>query len=411
MWNTVDVNLIERGATDVVKFDWPVAMKLAIALGSGLVGACGVLFDSRIRALLMSGPGLLLTLLASILLITSVYALEEVSVVSRGAALIVAGYMLFVPTALLVLGVPRIVLLVLAGIIINLLVNWWLFLFVPGIGVFHEAMAQNSWVQRMGGLGHPNSIGRISVLASILSLATLRGTPEPSRAARLVLYTLIAFAMATLLVTYSRSAAIGFMAATAFLLYDRIFSRAGLSWLLVSAMLLFVALFAFEFLSGGGRLGSMLLSATTKTGKVEELATATGRTEIWTEALRLIAERPLIGWGLNSSPVLLENYSQQTHNMVLNATFSGGVFAGLAVIGLLVWNFVFGLTDASPLVRGISMFVLVSGLFENTVLDTFSSPSTFLWILVLLIPAGRVMSRHAVSVRTRASMPVPAISG
>ena len=85
----------------------------------------------------------------------------------------------------------------------------------------------------------------------------------------------------------------------------------------------------------GNDISGGVLSVVTKTGDVTELTSATGRTEIWAEAIRLIGERPLTGYGLNSSPALMEDFSYHTHNLVLHATFSGGVVAGLLVMAAL----------------------------------------------------------------------------
>ncbi|MEM9589476.1 MAG: O-antigen ligase family protein [Planctomycetota bacterium] len=144
---------------------------------------------------------------------------------------------------------------------------------------------------------------------------------------------------------------------------------------------------ALEVLSQRDSALSMALSLGTKTGDISELTSATGRTEIWAEAIRLIGERPWTGYGLNSAPLFMADYSAHTHNLLLHVTFSAGVFAGMIAIVLLLWNLFRGLRSNEPLIRVVSVFVLISGVFEDTVLETFPISSTILWLVVLMTPS------------------------
>ncbi|MFK8113734.1 MAG: O-antigen ligase family protein [Rubripirellula sp.] len=394
MWNTVDINFY--GDNESIALDWPVVLKLILAAFCTMAGLFGVLFDARIRGTLLFGPGLLLSLLAIVFVTTSVVALPEVANVCRAAALLYVGYLLFIPTALSVLGLRTIIIACLCGMIVNLLACWGLFLFFPELGVFQEQLGNEVMSSRMGGLGHPNAIGRIAVLTGLLGLAILRSRQLCPKwpGGRALLVGVMVLGLVSALATFSRTAIVAGVIAIVFLMLDRISTREGMTLVLAAFFCVVVGLLGFELVSGGGGLADSLLSATTKTGEIEELTSATGRTAIWAESIRLIFERPVTGWGLNSAPVLLEDFSRHTHNLVLHATFSGGFLAGLLVVCLLAWNFFFGLGSEEPLVRAVSMYVLVSGLFEDTVLDTFASPSTILWLLVLLHPAMVALSKQ-----------------
>jgi exopolysaccharide production protein ExoQ len=181
MWNAVDINTTNVHA-ELIELDWPVMIKLGIALCCGLVGTLGVLYDARIRGSLVYGPGLLLSLLAIVFVATSTVAYAEVANVCRAAALIYVAYLMFIPTALLALGLRNFIIAAIAGMVINLLAGWVLYLFVPEVGVFEEHLASSTLAMRMGGLGHPNAIGRIAVLAGLLSLAMLRSRVHAGRA-------------------------------------------------------------------------------------------------------------------------------------------------------------------------------------------------------------------------------------
>ena len=397
LWNNVDINYEYAGNASAsrVALDWPVAIKLVIAAACAVMGMIGAVVDPRVRGALFSGPGLILVLLAIVFACTAIIALPEVANVSRAASLIYIGYLMFIPTAFAVLGLRTIIIASLVGMVINLAMNWGLYLFVPELGIHEEFLGDEKFLSRMGGLGHPNAIARVGVLGGLLSLAMLRSRELAPRlpGGRVVLLAIIVLGVLTAGATFSRTAIVAGMVSAFLLLSDKVASREGMSLVFAGLVVLIGGLITFELVSGGGMLGDSLLSATTKTGTVEELTSATGRTDIWGEAIRLICERPITGWGLNSAPVMMENFSRHTHNLLLHATFCGGVFAGFLVLCLLLWNLFFGLTSDEPLVRAISMYVLVSGVFEDTVLDTFSSPSTLLWILVLLHPAMTVLSR------------------
>lgn len=384
MWNAIDIasdDEIQAG------LDWVVAIKLVITAFAGIVGGLGFLMDPRVRRTLLSGPGLILSLLGFVFLSTSVFAFHEVANVCRAASVIYIVYLVFIATALSVVRLRGVIIATLIGSVINLVLNWGLYL--TGHGAFEELLGDQVFVSRMGGLGHPNAIARVAMLAGLLSVAMLRSRELSPKLpiGRLVLYGIIVLSVMTAIATFSRTSIVAATAALFFLMSDKISSRGGMAVMFAGLAFLVASFLVFELASGGGMLGDSLLSVTTKTGDVQELTSATGRTDIWAEAIRLIGQRPVTGWGLNSAPVLLEDFSYHTHNLVLHATFSGGILAGFFVVTLLAWNFFFGLTSKEPIIRSVSMYVLVSGVLEDTVLDTFASTATLLWLLVLLYPA------------------------
>ncbi|WP_246114425.1 O-antigen ligase family protein [Rubripirellula tenax] len=385
LFNTIDINASFESTEDHVGVDWPVMVKLAIAAIAGFVGASGLAFSARVRRSLLTLPGFVLIALSSVFVVTSAFAYDEVATVSRIAALINVAYLLFVPTALAALGLRRLLIACLIGMVANLLINWGLYLGVPQVGVFEEELGNQTFINRMGGLGHPNAIARIGVLTVLISMAMLRDDSRKNK--RAVLIALIVLGIMTAISTFSRSAFVAGCAGAMFLMVDRLLTRGGVLLGLAMAAVIAVGVIGVELTSGGAFEGDSIALVVTKTGEVEELTSATGRTEIWAEAIRLIAERPLIGWGLNSAPKLMQNFSMHTHNLLLHATFSGGVMAGLLTVLLLGWNLFSGLSSTLAITRAISAYVLVSCIFEDTVLDTFASPSTLLWFVVLLYPA------------------------
>lgn len=400
-FNTVDLNYGYAGGEDHVGLDWQVAVKLVIAAACSAFGILGVLLSAQVRSTLASLPGCILVALALVFIVTSSVALPEAATVARVASIVNFGYLCFVPTAFSLLGLRRLTIICLIALVTNLVINWIMYLGFPASGVYEEELWSNVIARRMGGLGHPNSVARTGVLAIILALSMLRSTNLAPRLplGRTLLISVIVLGCMTMLATFSRTAIVAGAFAAGLLLLDKIFTRIGLFYTFGGIAMLIAAVVSLELISGGGFFSDSFLSMTTKTGDMEELTSATGRTAIWAESVRLISLKPITGYGLNSAPFMMKEFSLHPHNVVLHALMSGGILAGLLVMILLGWNLLFGLTSNEPLVRAISIYVLVSGIFEDTVLDTFASPSTLLWLVVLIYPSIEALSRSAKSAR------------
>ena len=71
---------------------------------------------------------------------------------------------------------------ILIGLVGHVALAWFLYIFFPDIGVFQEELAQSTFVKRMGGLGHPNGVGRNAVLMGLLSLVLYRGIDAKTHA-------------------------------------------------------------------------------------------------------------------------------------------------------------------------------------------------------------------------------------
>lgn len=110
----------------------------------------------------------------------------------------------------------------------------------------------------------------------------------------------------------------------------------------------------------------------TRSGSASELTTLTGRTEIWSVAADLIAQRPLLGWGYNgteqliadSVPTTFYGSHVNTHNMsvqlVLGLGFLGAL-PGLGFVAGLLWRLV---RSPDPTRDQVTLLMVVSGLSE-----------------------------------------------
>ncbi|MEE8630478.1 MULTISPECIES: O-antigen ligase family protein [Methylobacterium] len=123
---------------------------------------------------------------------------------------------------------------------------------------------------------------------------------------------------------------------------------------------------------GGGTGLDGLFGGLTRSGSASELTTLTGRTEIWSVAADLIAQRPLLGWGYNgteqliadSVPTTFYGSHVNTHNMsvqlVLGLGFLGAL-PGLGFVAGLLWRL---LRSPDPTRDQVTLLMVVSGLSE-----------------------------------------------
>ncbi|TWT95705.1 O-antigen ligase family protein [Neorhodopirellula pilleata] len=362
--------------------------KLGVAAVATLVGALGLLFSPRTRRLINTVPGAALVALGVVFFLTSFVATPEVRTISIASSLIYFGYLLFLLTAMATIGCRRVVACLVGGTALYLLLTWGVFVLIPEQGRFTEYTSATDSVTRMGGTGHPNHIAKTAVAGGLMGVALLLGRSIGVQQPwwRLVLMGVVVLVAATCLATFSRTAILAGIAAGGVMLIDRLYGRGGLAVVVaslagVSALILVIAL-----ITGEGPFSKSAVGVVTKSGDVEELTSLTGRTTIWGEAIGLIAQRPLTGWGLDSAATVMSKRATGTHNLVLHVFFSAGVLAAVLIVVLLVWSLIFGATSRHDWIRGVMAFVLISGLVEDTILESFPTIITLLWITALLAP-------------------------
>lgn len=363
-----------------------VAVKLLLAGGISGVTALALVFRPGTRVRLRRMPGIVLVALSLVFLTTSVFAFSGAANVSRAAAVICLVYVGFLAVTTSYLSRDTAAKCLLAGLSLHMLAAWTLHWIGGDATHFQEDFGNGLTVARMGSTAHPNSLGRIGALALIIAFALWRTLAPAGTRARSTIWLIpvAVLAIATIVESMSRTAMASGVIAILAMSLDRLLNWRGL---VVALTLLIVAggiTIGAGLLPGGVSLGESVVAAGTKTGDVSELTSATGRTAIWAESVRLISQRPLTGWGLNSAPLLLEDFSHHTHNLLLHTMFSGGVVAGAFTVVLLMWTAWRAVSVLDPLFRGVAAYVFVSGIFEDTVFETFPFTSTLLWLLVLM---------------------------
>lgn len=364
-----------------------VLSKLAIAGAACVIGGLGLLMSRRVWKTFGGLPGALLLVLALELIVASAFATGDSATISRASSLIFLGYLAFTISGLSSVGVREMIRAAVVGLTLFLVTTWFLFLAIPSLGVFYEYTTTGDTVTRMGGTNHPNSVAREAVLALMLSMAMLRRGPfrEVRSGMRTVLYGVIVLSLATLVVTYSRTSILAGVVAIGVMMFDKIWSRNGATLIALGLTAGLGVILASGILMNSDASDSAV-SAVTKSGEVEELTSATGRTIIWAEAIEWISIRPLTGWGLDSAATVMSEGTNATHNLLLHVTFSGGIPAGLILLALLSLTCYRAAASREPLFRGIATYVFLSGLVEDTLIESFPAVLTILWVILLVSP-------------------------
>jgi O-antigen ligase len=365
--------------------------KAALMVMAGGLGCIGWWRLPEVRRLLQTGIGCLALGLGG-LYFASVPTSIDLPV-SLVGAIAFPSYLLLLLTALVLHGPFRILYDAFAALGCYLLIAWLLYWWMPEFGVYMEATGvQGLEIARMHGMGHPNALGRS---ASIFALVCLAGYRQ-RHFSWLVATWGVLFGLATIWASLSRTALL------ACLLSILVFHRAMFRhrWVLVGlgplCLLAVASLIFIDSHYGLEQLMTKVLTSVSKTGEADEILSVTGRTDIWAYSWQLIKARPWLGYGSGTSPLLLQDYSHQTHNILLNPMLSLGVGAGMIVGLWLLLNAVWALKTEVHAVSAICIFILISGVTENTILSTYPETCTLSWMLISFWPYLRGHSSQAV---------------
>lgn len=357
-----------------------ISMKLMLGVVVILLGLRGFLFESTVRKSLMSFPGLMLFFILCLATLVSPWAAYVE--VAFPAAVINLGYLLFTITTLNMLGIRTFASAVAIGVAVSCMLLVVLYLISPASVVFLEPLADGQFAKRLSGLGHPNSVARTAAFGIICLIYLGRARQWPL----ILVFGLLVLMLGVEYFAKSRTAIFALSLAVVGLYSDRLLTRPGLAAISMAAVAVLLGMMVLVATESQGRLVNRALTSVAKSGDAEEITTATGRIQIWKETIKLVRARPLTGWGLNAGPKLLEEYLGSAHNALLYVGLSTGVLGALAMLGLLGWNLFLATTSTNLLVRAICTLVLVSGLTEETVFETFPGPTTICWYAACMFP-------------------------
>lgn len=289
--------------------------------------------------------------------------------------------LLFAP-ALLTQAPPRaIVLAIVAALTLFILASWAAYYAWPALGRFEDVGADGELKFRLGGLGHPNGLGRQCALMLAL-LVVLRQCWQVEWR---IVAPLAVIALATLWRTDSRTAmAAG--AAAVVLLMAQVYIPA---WRLVAIGGLFAGLIvgAIVVLGDDSPVAfEKVASQLSRTGEAEEIYNLTGRTDLWAFAWEKIAASPVFGYGYGGARfVMVDGHfaTHHAHNLLLNTMLGSGIVGGAMLLAMIVAQIRRMFTTPAAFPDAMLALVCVGGLADYVMLNPIPDSHTALWLLAL----------------------------
>jgi len=238
---------------------------------------------------------------------------------------------------------------------------------------------ENNTTRRLGGIfGNANALGGVSALALLLA-ATAWYSPL-SRRLRWLSLLVVPVCIASLALSQSRTAMLG-LAAALTVVFVRRHPMVLLPFVMVGTSALVVVVAYPSFID-------TLIALVARSGRIAQVTTFTGRTEIWAFVVSAIAKAPVLGYGFASTRELIPaGYAgpygwttSSAHNLWLQAWVTTGV-VGLALVLASQLGALWALVrKPQPLRDGLCVYVLFTGLLEAGPLGPSVNLLTCLWI-------------------------------
>ncbi len=364
-------------------------VKAGFVAAAGILGFAGWWYSMAVRKLFTTSIGMLTIALLGLYFLTIPTSIFPP--VSAVAAIALTSYILLIATSLIFIGPTRILYDVMIAIAFYLCVAWLACFMAPSIGYLQERAGNQGVVPRMTGLAHPNTLGGISGLFLILVFAAFQSGKENR-------WPLLAGAMlglSTLAGSLSRTAMVACLVSVIGFNRRWLRHRRVLLSIVPTVFVIVLGLLYVDNQYGLDRIAKKVLIKASKTKDADEITSATGRTEIWAHTWILIQARPLIGYGANTSPIVLKKYSFQTHNILLNPMLCFGIGGAIVMGAWLLLNIYWSFHSDNRFVAAVGIFIVVSGMTEDTILSTFPEPTTLVWLIASFIPYVETAKRLA----------------
>ena len=286
--NGIDIARVDDRAEGIT-LSFQVVLRLVSTAAALVCGAWAWWRLAEVREALTTRRGIVAMMMVACALFASVTSVSPK--VAFFVASAIGVYMLLTLTCLTLFGIRQTLMDALLALWSFVIISWVLRFVAPEMAVFNEYLSMEEILPRFGGLGHPNVLSAIQCLALLLTLAFV----VDKRISAFWLIPAILLGAATLIETKSRTSVVAFFAALCVVSLP--FWRQRLAFVIPAFGLAAVFCLAtyVEVTTGIDRVLHQLSLKITKTGSVDELTTATGRTEIWAEAVRLIAKSPITG--------------------------------------------------------------------------------------------------------------------
>lgn len=357
------INLFDQDSDSTTTLDLQSMLKLLFIGFLGSYGLQRIWAQPGMLRLMFTIPGVLLTGVAGWLMVTSL--LSDSPFVSFASALASAACIWGAMAGGLQIGPERVTGICGAACLAFLAGSWILWIIDREAATFLEPIDNGEFVSRFGGLSHPNAIGQYSGLA-LLIVNGLFLPVAKRKGDRILVFGMFALAGISLVACASRTSILATLICFTFLNRKSLLRASAMVVMLVLGI---VGLISFIVLSTqpgiDQKIGQRLVNLVSKSGTIEELASGTGRIQIWTESAKLIAKRPLTGYGAATSKDLLADYTRYTHNMLLNVGLSGGLIPMFLLGAALLYGFTQMWSAPQPLADSLFLFLFLNGLAEN----------------------------------------------
>jgi O-antigen ligase len=365
-----EANFIAPKNIEEFSFDWQIGMRLLVSAACGAFG----LTSGRYLLADMCRPPSILALLFGIWATAGVpFALNPFH--AAGATCSLWCVLLFTPALARRLSPRRIVTTILVSLLAFLATSWVAQFVAPELSTFEHDPGEESTF-RLGGLTHPNSLGRQAAMAVVMAIVM----GQEGYARWRVLAGPIAFALVTLAATGSRTAMLTAAAGAGLVWVRRV------SWPTAVGGVC-IAVLAGLFLAASGATVNELAGGVSRTGDAEEIYSFTGRKELWEFVVGRIADSPLFGYGNGGGRfVIVDGHFFATghaHNDLLNMTLGTGLFGGAMLLGIFVTLLVQMLRKPSTFPDLIMVSMLLGGLTESKLFAPATDWNTVALLLAL----------------------------
>jgi O-antigen ligase len=242
---------------------------------------------------------------------------------------------------------------------------------------------------------HPITAATYLGLASILFLA--RGLYPKQRASPTRDWFVFGLFVTILVLTFSRGPLFAFVASGAVLLYKRVSSARARTLLAVASAMIVLTVASGDFVEQvvvrAAGSDSAVVQSLLREQNPEQFLSMTGRVELWTALVPVIAGQPLLGYGYQGSRELLLNiadWAAYAHNAFLQTLVDVGFLGAVLLFVPVFWAagralYVSPSRSSDPTevagALGIVVFFLVVGISS----ETFAGAPGFEMLLLMVV--------------------------
>ncbi|MGO9111419.1 MAG: O-antigen ligase family protein [Thermoguttaceae bacterium] len=358
--------------------DWQVLLRLAVCGGCGLYAWN---YLSAAWAALERFPAALISIFGIWCAITVPFAVNvPYAAVACGSLWCV---ILFAPVVVLHLGPKRLFIVVFGSLAAFAVISWFVYLIMPPLGAMEFDTVDGDVGSRLGGLSHPNGLGRQMAIMIVAGL--FLGSRRMVSWRRLVPGLMLA--LITMYFANSRTSMLA-MAAAAGLLCLHTAAVRGVLGKVVAATALAAVVLAIAALVQGGSHMDNVLGVLSRSGDSEEMTSFTGRTDIWRYAVTRIAESPVIGYGCGCCRFPMCQFDgfaiNHAHNLLLNVMINTGVVGGLLLVAMFLAQVSQMFSRPSTFPDMMTVMVLVFGFADIPLFSVVPDAPTLLWIIAMV---------------------------